>query len=89
MRHATTCISPSTLSTARSTAWNPTTVQILPSVSDIAVVCWNESQEDAILIAQSEIALLDDISLDDDIPDDLSDTGEDVEIGNFMENQLS
>jgi hypothetical protein len=58
----------------------------LTSISDIANVCWNESQQDAILIAQSEIACLDDISLDDDIPDDISDSAEDVEMADFMAN---
>jgi hypothetical protein len=58
-------------------AGNPTTVEPLPSISDIAEVCWRCTEEDAIIIAQSEIACLDDISLEGDIPDDVSLTGED------------
>jgi hypothetical protein len=41
-------------------------------------VCRNTSREDAIIIAKSDIAfLLDDIGLEDDIPDDVSDSAED------------
>ena len=41
---------------------------------DIAAIAENESEENAISIAQTEIACLDDLSLDGDIPDDVSDT---------------
>jgi hypothetical protein len=44
----------------------------LPSVDDIAAVTENMSEENAILIAETEIAYLDDLSLEGDIPDDLS-----------------
>jgi hypothetical protein len=46
----------------------------LPTVHDIAAIAENESEENAISIAQTEIACLDDLSLDGDIPDDVSDT---------------
>jgi hypothetical protein len=51
----------------------------LPSISDIFDVYNDCSEEDAILIAQSEIACLDDIDLEDDVPDDVSDSAEDRE----------
>jgi hypothetical protein len=61
-------------STARSTAGNPSTVEPLPSISDIAKVYQMAFEEDAIIIAQSEIACLDDLSLEGDVPDDISKT---------------
>ena len=56
---------------------NPGTVRPLPSISDIAEVYKYSTEKDAIIIAKSEIACLDNVSLDGDIPDDVSDTGED------------
>ncbi len=44
----------------------------LPSVCDIANVLQLSSPEDAILIAQTEILCLDDLSLEGDIADDVS-----------------
>jgi hypothetical protein len=38
-----------------------------------------ETKEDAIIMAQDEIACLDDMSLEGDIPDNTSDTGENPE----------
>ncbi len=38
-----------------------------------------ETKEDAIMMAQDEIACLDDMSLEGDIPDNLSDTRENLE----------
>jgi hypothetical protein len=48
-------------------------------ISNIAEVHELSGSEDAIIIAQSEIACLDDISLEDDIPDDVLDAAEDRE----------
>jgi hypothetical protein len=56
-----------------STAGNPTYTQALPSVDDIAAIAELETEEDAIFIAQDEIGYLDYLSLEGDIPDDLSD----------------
>ncbi len=58
----------------RSTERNPINMEPLPSVRDIANVLQLSSPEDAILIARTEILSLDDISLDGDIPDDVSDS---------------
>jgi hypothetical protein len=54
--------------TAHYTAGNPSTTQRLPSISNINKVCKNSSEEDAIIIAQSKIACLDNISLKGEIP---------------------
>jgi hypothetical protein len=43
-------------------------------VDDIAAIAENETNENAICIAQTEIDCLDDLSLEGDIPDDVSDT---------------
>ncbi len=40
----------------------------------IADIAKNESEENAIYIAQTEIDCLDDLSLEGDIPEDVSDT---------------
>ena len=51
----------------------------LHSLSDIATIVELETKEGAIIIAQDEIACLDDMSLEGDIPDDvldIRDTGE-------------
>jgi hypothetical protein len=77
MRHAHTGYSPSTFSTTCSTAGNPSTIRPLPSISNIAEVQELSGSEDAIIIAKSEIVCLDDISLEDDIPDNVWDTAED------------
>jgi hypothetical protein len=79
VRHAHTGYSPSTFSTTRSTAGNPSTIRPLPSISDIAEVHELSGREDAIIIAKSKIVCLDDISLEDDVPDDVSDSAEDRE----------
>jgi hypothetical protein len=60
-------------------AGNPGTKQPFPSISNITKVCNNLSEQDAIIIAQSEMACLDDISLNGDISNDISDTAEDRE----------
>jgi hypothetical protein len=44
----------------------------LPSIDNIAEITENETEENVILIAQTDISYLDDISLEGDIPDDLS-----------------
>jgi hypothetical protein len=64
-----------TLSTAR----NPTKKRPLASLEDIAAIAELESHADAIMMAQDEIACLDDMSLEGDIGDDVSDNGEDRE----------
>jgi hypothetical protein len=46
----------------------------LPSVDDIAKIAESETEENAVLIAQTEISCLDDLSLDGDILDDVFDT---------------
>jgi hypothetical protein len=46
----------------------------LPSVDNIAEIAENETEENAILIAQTEISCLDDLSMKGDIPEDISDT---------------
>jgi hypothetical protein len=46
----------------------------LPSVDNIAKIAENETEENAVLIAQTEIGCLDDLSLEGDIPDDVSET---------------
>jgi len=47
----------------------------LQSVDDIAGVAENETSENAISIARNEINMLDELSLDGDIPDDVSESG--------------
>jgi hypothetical protein len=61
-----------------STARNPTTTKPLPSVDDIWAIAELETEEDAIIIAQNEIAYLDDMSLEGDTDDDVSDIREEV-----------
>jgi hypothetical protein len=45
----------------------------LPSVDNIAEIAENETEENAILIAKTEISCLDDLSIKGDIPEDVSD----------------
>jgi hypothetical protein len=56
----------------RSTVRNPILVDPLPSLEDIANLLQVSSLQDAILIGKTEILSLDDISLEGDIPDDVS-----------------
>jgi hypothetical protein len=56
----------------------------LPSVDDIAMIAKLETHEDAIMMAQDKIVCLDDMSLEGDIPDNLSDNGEAWEKALFM-----
>jgi hypothetical protein len=70
----------------RSTAGNPSTIQPLPSISDIAKVCQMTCEEDAIIIPQSKIASLDHLSLEGNVPNNISKTSEDLEIDNFTTN---
>jgi hypothetical protein len=44
----------------------------LPLVDDIAAIAELETQEDAIMMAQDKIACLNDMSLEGDIPDHIS-----------------
>jgi hypothetical protein len=44
----------------------------MPSVGDIAIIVQDSSIEDSILIAKTEILCLDELSLDGDLPDDIS-----------------
>jgi uncharacterized protein (UPF0147 family) len=46
----------------------------LRSVDDITEIAENETEENAILIAQTEISCLEDLSIEGDIPEDISDT---------------
>jgi hypothetical protein len=55
------------------------------SVDDIKVIADFLDYEDAIMMARDEIACLDDMSLDGDLPDDVSDNGDDREKGLFPE----
>jgi hypothetical protein len=48
----------------------------LPSVDNIVAIAKLETHEDAIMMARDEIACLNDMSLEGDIPDNVSDSGE-------------
>ena len=72
LRHQTTCNLLGTLSTAGNTARNPNQVNPLPSVDDIAAVAENSTMENAIIISQTEIEYLDKLSLEGDVPDNIS-----------------
>ena len=48
-------------------------------MDDITAITELETQEDAIMMAQDEIACLDEMSLEGDIPDNILDTGENLE----------
>jgi hypothetical protein len=62
------------LSTASSTGRNPNKVNPLPSVDDITAIAENSTVENAIIIAQTEIECFDKLSLEGDIPNNISDT---------------
>ncbi len=66
--------SPGTVSTGVRKKRNSTPHDPLPSVNDIAKITENELEDNTIFIAQTEINCLDDLSLDGDVPDDVSDT---------------
>ncbi len=68
------------------TAENYTSTQLLHSIDDIAAIAQLESKQSAITIAQNEIAYLDDLSLEGDIPDDVSDIVQVREEALFTEN---
>jgi hypothetical protein len=72
LRHRTTFNSPGTLSTAGCTGGNPKGLGPLPSVDDIAAIAENITMENAISIAQREIECLEELSLEGDVPDDMS-----------------
>jgi hypothetical protein len=57
----------------------------VPSVDDIKEIADFLVHGDAIMMARDEIACLDDMSLDGDLPDDISDNGDDREKGLFPE----
>jgi hypothetical protein len=60
-----------------STEGNPTATRPVPSVDSIAAIAEFQKPEDAILIAQLELEYLDNnLSLEGDIPDNVSDIGE-------------
>ena len=61
-----------TLSTPDSVGGNRNRINPLPSVEDIEAVAQNETMENAIFIAQTEIAMIDELSLEGDLPDDIS-----------------
>ena len=73
MWHRSTCNSPGTVSTAEERERNSGKHDRLPSVDDIAEIAENETEENAILIARAEISCLDDLSIEGDIPEDVSD----------------
>ena len=52
---------------------SPTKLLPGPSIDDIRAIAELETKADAIMIATEEIAYLDNLSLEDDIPDDVSD----------------
>ena len=81
MRHYHTCNSPGTVGLVRTsyTEGNPTTRQPLVSVEDIRAIAELETREDAIMMGQDEIDCLDNLSLEGDVPDDVSDSGENRE----------
>jgi hypothetical protein len=56
---------------------NRVSINPLPSVDDICAFAENESMEDAIIMAKNEISCLDDLSLEGDIPEDVSDEEDD------------
>jgi hypothetical protein len=72
-----------------STTWNPSTIHLLPSISNIAKVYKNSCEEDTIIIAQSEIAYLYDISLEGDIPDNVLDIADNPYKALFTGNNVS
>jgi hypothetical protein len=53
---------------------NPSSLDPLPSVDGIAEIAENETEENAILIAQTEISCLDNLSIEGNIPEDISNT---------------
>ena len=59
-----------------STARSPTTTEPLPSVDNIGAIAELETHEDVIMMAREEIACLNDMSLEGDIPDNVSDSAE-------------
>jgi hypothetical protein len=66
------------------TARNPTTRKPLPLVNNITAITELEMEEDAIIILQNKITCLDDMSLEGDIPDDVSDIVEVLEKALFV-----
>jgi hypothetical protein len=57
----------------------------VPSVDDIKEITDFLDYEDAIMMARDEIACLDDMSLDGDLQDNVSDNGDGREKGLFPE----
>jgi hypothetical protein len=51
----------------------------LHSFEDMIAIAELETKEDAIMMAQDKIACLDDMSLEGDVPDNISDNGENPE----------
>jgi hypothetical protein len=58
---------------------NPSRDDPLPSVDDIAEIAENETEENAILIAQTEISCLLDLSIEGEIPEDISNTESEID----------
>jgi hypothetical protein len=67
------------------TGRNPTATKTMPSVDDIKEIAESMLHGDAIWMARDEIACLHDMSLEGDLPDDISDNGDDREKGLFPE----
>jgi hypothetical protein len=74
LRHQNTCNSPGTLCTAIGKGGNPVHLDPLPSVDGIAAIAKNELEENTISISQTEINCLLILSLEGDIPRNVSDT---------------
>ena len=72
LQHRTTCNSPSTIAMVGGTGRNPYRLGHLPSVEDIAAIAENNTMKNAIIIAQREIECLDKLSLEGDVPDNMS-----------------
>jgi hypothetical protein len=58
------------------TAGNPTTTLAMPSVDGIGAIAEVLTEGDAIVIAQAKIEYLDELSIEGDIPDNVSDIEE-------------
>jgi hypothetical protein len=73
MQHQSTGNSPGTVSMAEEREWNSSRHDPLPSVDNMANIAENKTEENAILIAKTEICCLEDLSIKGDILDNISD----------------
>ena len=74
LRHCHTCNLPSTLSTAGVTERNQKPIQPTKSTVEIVGIAENTAWENPICIAETEIACLDELSLDEDLLEGVSDS---------------